>query len=176
MSPLADDVVKTQSIASLRVHVERAINKIKNFHIWDGIVPLNLFGVVNQMWTVCAVLCNLQSTLLVCNFSPFQHPKLHEVLNFHLNFLNLILSFQFRDVFFLLGSPVIFNFVIDFDHQLPGLKLFAGKFATTSLQTAGYVLVIGKRVLVYILEQCSDIQALDNDINVHNLCTHLLLY
>ena len=32
MSP--DDVVKTQSIASLRVHVERAINKIKNFHIW----------------------------------------------------------------------------------------------------------------------------------------------
>ena len=58
MSP--DDVVKTQSIASLRVHVERAINKIKNFHIWDGVVPLNLFGVVNQMWTVCAVLCNLQ--------------------------------------------------------------------------------------------------------------------
>ena len=51
MSP--ENVVKTQSIASLRVHVERAINKIKNLHIWDGIVPLNLFGVVNQMWTVC---------------------------------------------------------------------------------------------------------------------------
>ena len=64
MSPLADDVVKTQSIASLRVHVERAINKIKNFHIWDGIVPLNLFGVVNQMWTVCAVLCNLQKHII----------------------------------------------------------------------------------------------------------------
>ena len=62
MSP--EDVVKTQSIASLRVHVERAINKIKNFHIWDGIVPLNLFGVVNQMWTVCAVLCNLQKPII----------------------------------------------------------------------------------------------------------------
>ena len=60
----AEDVVKTQSIASLRVHVERAINKIKNFKIWDGIVPLNLFGVVNQMWTVCAVLCNLQKPII----------------------------------------------------------------------------------------------------------------
>ena len=60
----AEDVVKTQSIASLRVHVERAINKIKNFRIWDGIVPLNLFGIVNQMWTVCAVLCNLQKPII----------------------------------------------------------------------------------------------------------------
>ena len=59
----AENVVKTQSIASLRVHVERAINKIKNFKIWDDIVPLNLFGVVNQMWTVCAVLCNLQKPI-----------------------------------------------------------------------------------------------------------------
>ena len=30
----AEDVVKTQEIASLRVHVERAINEIKNFHIF----------------------------------------------------------------------------------------------------------------------------------------------
>ena len=60
----AEDVVKTQSIASLRVHVERAINKIKNFPIWDGVVPLNLFSVVNQMWTVCAVLCNLQKPII----------------------------------------------------------------------------------------------------------------
>ena len=35
------DVVRTQEIASLRIHVERAINKIKNFHIWDGVVPLH---------------------------------------------------------------------------------------------------------------------------------------
>ena len=57
----AEDVVKTQSIASLRAHVERAINKIKNFRIWDGIIPLNLFG---QMWTVCCVLCNLQKPII----------------------------------------------------------------------------------------------------------------
>ena len=49
---------------SLRIHVERAINKIKNFHIWDGVVPLHQFGVVNQMWAVCAILCNAQSNII----------------------------------------------------------------------------------------------------------------
>ena len=28
-----EDVIKTQVIAALRIHIERAINKIKNFHI-----------------------------------------------------------------------------------------------------------------------------------------------
>ena len=58
------DVVKTQEIARLRIHIERAINKIKNFHIWDSVIPLNLFGVANQMWSVCAFLCNLQDPIL----------------------------------------------------------------------------------------------------------------
>ena len=60
----AEDVVKTQEIASLRIHVERAINKIKNFHIWDGVVPLSLLGIVNRMWTVCAHLCNVQDPII----------------------------------------------------------------------------------------------------------------
>ena len=60
----ANDVVRSQEIASLRIHVERAINKIKNFHIWDGVVPLHQFGVVNQMWVVCAILCNAQSNII----------------------------------------------------------------------------------------------------------------
>ena len=60
----AEDVIKTQEIASVRVHVERAINKIKNFHLWDSVVPLSLFGVVNQMWSVCAFLCNIQDPLI----------------------------------------------------------------------------------------------------------------
>jgi len=49
----AEDVVKTQEIASLRIHIERAINKIKNFHIWDRVIPLHQICVVNQMWVVC---------------------------------------------------------------------------------------------------------------------------
>jgi len=60
MSP--EEVVETQSIASLRIHVERGINKIKNFHIWDNVVAFTMFGVVNQMWSVCAMLCNFQNS------------------------------------------------------------------------------------------------------------------
>lgn len=60
----AAEVVETQSIASVRIHVERAINKIKNFHIWDSVVPFTLFGVVNQMWVVCAMLCNFQNSII----------------------------------------------------------------------------------------------------------------
>lgn len=47
MSP--EDVVKTQVIAVLRIHVERALNKIKNVYIWDRVTPLSLFPVINQM-------------------------------------------------------------------------------------------------------------------------------
>ena len=60
----AEDVVRTQQITSLRIHVERAFNKIKNFRIWNGVVPLNLFNFVNQMWSVCAFLCNTQDPLI----------------------------------------------------------------------------------------------------------------
>lgn len=52
----AEDVVKTQEIASLRIHVERAINKIKNFLIFEGVIPLSQFRIVNQMWCVCVAL------------------------------------------------------------------------------------------------------------------------
>ena len=44
-----EDVVKSQKIASLRIHVECVINKIRNFHIWDGLIPLHQLGLVNQM-------------------------------------------------------------------------------------------------------------------------------
>ena len=37
------EVVETQSIASLRIHVEREIKNIKNFHILDSIVPFTMF-------------------------------------------------------------------------------------------------------------------------------------
>ena len=58
------NVIKTQQIASVRIHVERAINRIKNYNIWNGIIPLSLFGLVNQMWSVCSFLSNLQDPLI----------------------------------------------------------------------------------------------------------------
>ena len=60
----AEDVIATQEIASLRIHVERAINKVNNFLLFDGVIPLSLFGVVNQMWCVCAILCNMQDPII----------------------------------------------------------------------------------------------------------------
>ena len=59
-----EDVIKTQKIASVRIHVERAINRIKNYKIWNGVIPLSSFGLVNQMWSVCAFLCNTQDPLI----------------------------------------------------------------------------------------------------------------
>ena len=58
------DVIKTQEIASLRIHVERAINKNINFHVWDRVIPMHRFGIVNQIWTVCAFLCNAQPNII----------------------------------------------------------------------------------------------------------------
>ena len=37
MSP--EDMIKTQHTASLRIQVERAIKKVKNFSIFEGVIP-----------------------------------------------------------------------------------------------------------------------------------------
>lgn len=60
----AQDFIKTQEIASVRIHIERAINEVKNLRVWDSVIPLSLFGVVNQMWSVCAFLCNMHDPLI----------------------------------------------------------------------------------------------------------------
>ncbi|XP_068687825.1 uncharacterized protein [Montipora capricornis] len=58
------EVIATQEIASERIHVERAINKVKNFQLFNQVVPLSLAGSLNQMWTVCAILTNLQNPII----------------------------------------------------------------------------------------------------------------
>ena len=57
-------VLRTQRIARVRIHVERAINRAKNFTIFDKVIPLSLAGSINQMWTVCCLLTNFQPPLL----------------------------------------------------------------------------------------------------------------
>ena len=56
--------VRQQQFASVRIHVERAINRIKNYRIWSGVIPLSLFGLVNQMWSICSFLSNVQDPLI----------------------------------------------------------------------------------------------------------------
>ena len=53
---LAEDVFATQEIATLRIHIERAINKVKNFKIFDGVIQLIQLEVLNEMWCVCYVM------------------------------------------------------------------------------------------------------------------------
>ncbi|CAN7987227.1 unnamed protein product [Ixodes pacificus] len=58
------EVQKTQEIAALRIHVERKIQRIKTFHIFDRAIPISLAPLANQMWAICAMLTNLQAPLL----------------------------------------------------------------------------------------------------------------
>ena len=59
-----ENVIRSQEIPNVRIHVERAINTIKNHKIWNGVIPLGSLGLVNQMWSICCFLSNLQDPLI----------------------------------------------------------------------------------------------------------------
>lgn len=50
------NVTLTQKIARHRIHVERAIRRIRTFKIISGCIPTTVFASVNKIWTVCALL------------------------------------------------------------------------------------------------------------------------
>lgn len=58
------EVQETADIASLCIHVERRIQRIKTYHIFDKIVSLSLGPIINQIWPMCALLSTLQTTIL----------------------------------------------------------------------------------------------------------------
>ena len=60
----ASDIQKTKSIAHFRIHVERAIGRLKTFRILSNTMPLNVKPLANQMLVVCAFLSNLQKPLV----------------------------------------------------------------------------------------------------------------
>lgn len=45
----AQDVLQTKTIAKVRIHVERAIRRIKEFHLFDSDISLSILGSVNQL-------------------------------------------------------------------------------------------------------------------------------
>ena len=59
-----EDVVMSQTIASVRIHVERIIACIKKFKVLKTEIPLNLNGTINQIWTVACLLCNFTDPLI----------------------------------------------------------------------------------------------------------------
>ena len=61
----ARQVHETKTIAKLRIHVERAIRRIKEFHIFDSDIPLSTLGSINQIYTVACLLTNFQGQLIL---------------------------------------------------------------------------------------------------------------
>lgn len=58
------ELVKSQQIARERIHVERMIQRLKCYHIFDRVMPLNMAGSLNQIITVAALLSNFQDPIL----------------------------------------------------------------------------------------------------------------
>lgn len=52
--------MKTKKIAKHRVHVERAIAKIKKFKIVSGRIPNARLGYINQIWFMVCMLSDFQ--------------------------------------------------------------------------------------------------------------------
>ena len=53
-----EELIETRRIATLRIHVERAMERIKNYHILDRNIPHSLNNIAEQIVTVCAILTN----------------------------------------------------------------------------------------------------------------------
>lgn len=55
---------KTRRIAHARIHVERAIGRLKNFTLLQGVISLKLKNVIDDIVLVSAALCNLDNQLV----------------------------------------------------------------------------------------------------------------
>jgi hypothetical protein len=59
----SEEVAENDVISSYRVHVERAIRRVKENRILQGIIPLSMIGSISQIWTVCCLLSNFRNPL-----------------------------------------------------------------------------------------------------------------
>lgn len=56
-------LVDSRNIATVRVHVERAVRKVKEFEILRC-VPITLCPMLEKIWIVCGHLANFTGTLI----------------------------------------------------------------------------------------------------------------
>ena len=54
----------TKEIANLRIHVERAINRIKTYRILKNVMPITLLPLIDDIVHTCGALCNLKPPLI----------------------------------------------------------------------------------------------------------------
>jgi len=60
----SSEVDAGRKIASVRIHVERAIQRLKFYKILKGTIPISMARLINQIIFVCAMLTNFQPALL----------------------------------------------------------------------------------------------------------------
>jgi len=53
------EVKKTKDVANLRIHVERAINRIKTFRIFTSVLPITMLHHCDDIIRTFAALCYL---------------------------------------------------------------------------------------------------------------------
>ena len=61
---LSEEIKVGRGIASLRIHIERAIGRIKQFRILQGTFPLSMIRLFNQVVCVCAWVTNFHPALI----------------------------------------------------------------------------------------------------------------
>ena len=54
----------TRCVVTARVHIERIIKRLKSFNFFSGVVPLTCKRYISSAVTVCAILVNLQPSLI----------------------------------------------------------------------------------------------------------------
>ena len=59
-----EDETETRQIASVKIHVERAVSRIKAFRILSAVYPLKLAPDLNKVWVICSYLPNFLSPLV----------------------------------------------------------------------------------------------------------------
>ena len=59
-----DEIQKTRNIAQTRIHVERAIGRLKNYQLLSCVIPLTMKERMTSIIKVAAALCNLQPPLV----------------------------------------------------------------------------------------------------------------
>lgn len=59
-----DSVLKTKKVANARIHVERAINRIKWFKFLSSTVPLSMVPLFDDILIICASICNMLGPLV----------------------------------------------------------------------------------------------------------------
>lgn len=58
------EITRTREIASLRIHVERAIERMKNYKILSHKIHMSAWPRLHQLLVIVAVMCNLEPPLL----------------------------------------------------------------------------------------------------------------